>query len=218
LPEAERHGNMRSVLVESDRQLIRRPEEGDGRRLERVFCDPAMMRYLGGAWTPHKVAEALQEWRGDWGVDNRWYGVLVRKDTLQAISTAGSPRSRTSFCALPLMTWEQRGCSRRLTQTTLRPTESSRSSVSSVSASGATRMTTCPASTHRFFGNRPAGAGVRGLLTPVASRVCLAAVTAHDRTPARRPGCSCADGAPVRPLTLNGRVRLWCIDPEPSVL
>ena len=89
MPEAERHGNMRSVLVESDRQLIRRPEEGDGRRLERVFCDPAMMRYLGGAWTPHKVAEALQEWRGDWGVDNRWYGVLVRKDTLQAISTAG---------------------------------------------------------------------------------------------------------------------------------
>ena len=89
MPERERHGNVRSVLVESDRQLIRRPEEGDRRGLERVFCDPVMMRYLGSAWTSDKVAEALQEWHDDWGIDNRWYGILIRKDTLQAIGTAG---------------------------------------------------------------------------------------------------------------------------------
>ena len=89
MPERERHGNVRSVLVESDRQLIRRPEEGDRRGLERVFCDPVMMRYLGSAWTTNKVAEALQEWHDDWGVDNRWYGVLLRKGTLEAIGAAG---------------------------------------------------------------------------------------------------------------------------------
>ena len=89
MPERERHGDTKRVLVESQRQLIRRPEAGDCRSLERVFCDPAMMRYLGGAWTASKVAEALQEWREDWGVDKRWCGILQRKDTLQAIGTAG---------------------------------------------------------------------------------------------------------------------------------
>ena len=78
-----------NVLVESDRLLIRRPEQGDKQALERVFCDPAMMHYLGGAWTPNKVAEAIQEWRKEWGVNNRWYGVLLRKDTGGLIGTAG---------------------------------------------------------------------------------------------------------------------------------
>jgi hypothetical protein len=59
------------ILVESDRLLARRPEVGDGPALERVFCDALMMRYLGGAWTPDQVEEALREWREDWGVDSR---------------------------------------------------------------------------------------------------------------------------------------------------
>jgi len=80
---------MSNILVESDRLLIRRPQEEDNRSMERVFCDPAMMRYLGEAWTPPKAAEALQEWREEWGVNNRWYGVLLRKDTLEPIGTAG---------------------------------------------------------------------------------------------------------------------------------
>jgi [ribosomal protein S5]-alanine N-acetyltransferase len=80
---------MSNVLVESDRLLVRCPEEGDCRTFERVFCDPAMMRYLGGVWTPGKVAEALQEWRQNWGVANRWYGTLLRKDSLEPIGTAG---------------------------------------------------------------------------------------------------------------------------------
>ncbi len=46
-------------------------------------------------------------------------------------------------------------------RTTLRPIESSRNPVSSASVNAATRATTCPASTHRSFGNRPAGAGRR---------------------------------------------------------
>jgi [ribosomal protein S5]-alanine N-acetyltransferase len=80
---------MKNIVVESNRLLIRRPEEGDIRSFERVFCDPAMMRYLGGTWNLDKVAEALQEWRKNWGVDNRWYGTLLRKDTLEPIGTAG---------------------------------------------------------------------------------------------------------------------------------
>ena len=83
----ELHRDTKGVLVESKRQPIRRPEMGDCRSLERVFCDPAMTRYLGGAWTASKVAEALQEWRQDWGVDRRWHGILQRKDTLQASGT-----------------------------------------------------------------------------------------------------------------------------------
>ena len=89
MPKKKWPRNKRNVLVESDRLLIRRPEEGDNRGLERVFRDPAMMRDLGGAWTPNKVAEALQEWREKWGVDNRWYGILLRKDTLEPIGIAG---------------------------------------------------------------------------------------------------------------------------------
>jgi ribosomal-protein-alanine N-acetyltransferase len=89
LPEEARPRITNDVLVESDRLLIRRPEEGDGGGLERLFCDPAMMRHLGGTWTADKVADALQEWREGWGVDNCWYGVLMRKDALGAIGTAG---------------------------------------------------------------------------------------------------------------------------------
>ncbi len=80
---------MKNVLVESNRLLIRRPEEKDRQDLERIFCDPAMMHYLGGIWTPEQVVEALQEWRADWGVNKRWYGTLLRKDTLEPIGTAG---------------------------------------------------------------------------------------------------------------------------------
>lgn len=80
---------MDNTLVESDRLLIRRFEEADRPCLERVFCDPGMMRYLGSAWDSAKVAEALQEWRADWGADHRWYGMLVKKDTLEPVGTAG---------------------------------------------------------------------------------------------------------------------------------
>ena len=80
---------MWTVLTETDRLLIRRFEAGDEQLLARIFCDPGMMRYLGGPWDAPQLAEALQEWRGDWGVANRWHGMLVRKDTAQAVGTAG---------------------------------------------------------------------------------------------------------------------------------
>lgn len=78
-----------NVLVESNRLLLRRPEEGDQQSLERVFCDPTMMRYLGGVWDPDKVTEIIQEWHDDWGVGQRWSGVLVKKDSWEVIGTAG---------------------------------------------------------------------------------------------------------------------------------
>lgn len=78
-----------NVLGETDRLLIRRPEIGDSQELERVFCDPTMMRYLGSTWTPNKVAEALRWWFENWGVKNCWYGILLKKDTLESIGMAG---------------------------------------------------------------------------------------------------------------------------------
>jgi len=80
---------MKTILVESERLLVRRPEERDEPLLERVFGDPAMMRFLGGTWNRAKVREALEEWHAEWGVDNRWSGVLVKRDTQQAIGTGG---------------------------------------------------------------------------------------------------------------------------------
>ena len=80
---------MSEILVESERLLLRRPEDGDVQSLEQVYGDPLMMRYLGNAWTSDKVAEAFQDWREGWGVGNRWNGVLLRKDTLEPIGTAG---------------------------------------------------------------------------------------------------------------------------------
>jgi hypothetical protein len=67
------------IIVESNRLLLRCPEVSDQPALERVFCDPLMMRYLGGLWTPEQVAGAIEEWCDDWGVNQHWSGVLVKK-------------------------------------------------------------------------------------------------------------------------------------------
>lgn len=88
-PSELQHANTGEILLESKRLILRRPEAEDQSDLERVFCDPDMMRYLGEVWNPEKVAELIREWREDWGVENRWSGVLLRKDTLQVIGTAG---------------------------------------------------------------------------------------------------------------------------------
>lgn len=80
---------MSSHQIESNRLLIRRPAADDRHVLERLFCDPIVMRYLGGIWTPDMVAGTLQEWHAEWGSHNFWYGILVRKDTGEPIGTAG---------------------------------------------------------------------------------------------------------------------------------
>lgn len=76
-------------LVETERLQIRCPEKADLSILERVFGDPEMMLYLGGAWGSAQIAEILQEWHADWGVNQRWSGMLVLKATGAAIGTAG---------------------------------------------------------------------------------------------------------------------------------
>lgn len=80
---------MKNILLESNRLLLRRPEAGDQTCLEQVFCDANMMRYLGEVWNADKVAEVIQDWREDWGVERRWSGVLVKKDSQEIIGTAG---------------------------------------------------------------------------------------------------------------------------------
>jgi RimJ/RimL family protein N-acetyltransferase len=81
-----------NLLLESSRLLLRRPETGDIPSLERVFCDTGMMRYLGAPWTPEYVIEVFAEWRAEWGVEQRWSGVLIKKDTLEMVGTAGLTR------------------------------------------------------------------------------------------------------------------------------
>lgn len=78
-----------TILLESSRLVLRRPETDDIPYLERVFCDPAMMRYLGAPWKPEYVAEVCAEWHADWGIEQRWSGLLAKKDTLESIGTAG---------------------------------------------------------------------------------------------------------------------------------
>ncbi len=80
---------MKNILLESNRLILRRPEAGDQTSLERVFCDAGMMRYLGEAWDEDKVAEVIQDWHDDWGVERRWSGVLMKRDTQEVIGTAG---------------------------------------------------------------------------------------------------------------------------------
>jgi RimJ/RimL family protein N-acetyltransferase len=92
VPDPSMQPDPDDVLAESARLLMRRPWPGDRPDLERVFCDPAMMLHLGGVWTVGKVADAVQEWRDDWGVGQRWSGVLVRTDSREPIGTAGLTR------------------------------------------------------------------------------------------------------------------------------
>lgn len=75
-------------LLESNRLLLHRLETGDISSLERIFCDPGIMRYLGAPWTPEYVAEVCAEWRTDWGMEQRWSGVLAKRDALEIIGTA----------------------------------------------------------------------------------------------------------------------------------
>jgi RimJ/RimL family protein N-acetyltransferase len=97
---------MEHILVESERLLIRRPEEKDERSLERVLCDPAMMRYLGEIWTPQQVVEAAREWREEWGVNHRWSGVLLRKDTGEPIGAETHPDNPASNRVLEKLGFE----------------------------------------------------------------------------------------------------------------
>jgi len=77
------------ILLETQRLHLRRPEASDQPILERIFCNADMMRYLGGPWTASQTAEVLAEWHADWGIEHRWTGILVRKDSLTSIGTAG---------------------------------------------------------------------------------------------------------------------------------
>lgn len=63
-----------TILFESSRLLLRHPETGDLPNLERIFCTADMLRYLGAPWTPEYIAEVC----ADWGVEQRWSGVLVK--------------------------------------------------------------------------------------------------------------------------------------------
>ena len=89
MPETTPCEDTDRVLIESDRLLVRRPEEADLRVVEQIFCDSEMMRYLGGPWTQSQTARVLREWREDWGIEHRWCGVLQHKGTRNAIGTAG---------------------------------------------------------------------------------------------------------------------------------
>jgi [ribosomal protein S5]-alanine N-acetyltransferase len=78
-----------NILLNSKRLFLRRVENDDLELLKKLFCDPEMMRYLGRAWTLDFVTETMLEWHNEWGKNNYYYGVLVRKDTSEAVGIAG---------------------------------------------------------------------------------------------------------------------------------
>jgi RimJ/RimL family protein N-acetyltransferase len=63
------------------------------------------MRHLGGVWAPDKVADALGEWREQWGVGGRWYGALLRRESLEAIGTAGVTKDTIPGEPGPELSW-----------------------------------------------------------------------------------------------------------------
>lgn len=78
-----------NILLSTNRLLLRRVEKGDQKLLDRLFCDPEMMQYLGGIWTKELVTELVKEWYDEWGKNNYWYGVIVVKASSEAIGIAG---------------------------------------------------------------------------------------------------------------------------------
>ena len=80
------------ALLETARLLLCRPVAEDTPDLERVFCDPGMMRYLGAPWAPSYVTEVRMEWQTDWGAGQRWTGVVKKRTTLEFVGIAGLTR------------------------------------------------------------------------------------------------------------------------------
>jgi len=76
-------------LIETQRLILRRVTPQDEPLLCDIFCDATMMHYLGSPWDRSAMLKTLVEWRQDWGVENRWMGVMVRTDTQQGIGVAG---------------------------------------------------------------------------------------------------------------------------------
>lgn len=81
--------NAPDVLFDTDRLLLRRIQPNDLALLTRLFCDAEMMRYLGEPWTEDETASTLNEWHDEWGKNNYYYGMIVRKDTSEGIGIAG---------------------------------------------------------------------------------------------------------------------------------
>ncbi len=77
------------ILLETQRLSLRRINDNDQELFKLLFCDPGMMYYMGEPWTPEQVEEARLEWRDEWGKNNYYYGVMVRKDSRAAIGIAG---------------------------------------------------------------------------------------------------------------------------------
>jgi ribosomal-protein-alanine N-acetyltransferase len=80
---------MNQILLETPRLVLRRIEQDDYLLLQSIFCDSEVMKYLGDVWTPDQVHETLDEWHDQWGKAYYFYGVLQKKDTLEAVGIAG---------------------------------------------------------------------------------------------------------------------------------
>ncbi len=77
------------ILFTTPRLTLRRVQSDDFSLFHRLFCLPDMMRYLGAPWSEEECRQTLEEWRDEWGTNNYYYGVMVCKDTHEAIGVAG---------------------------------------------------------------------------------------------------------------------------------
>lgn len=55
---------MTTILLETTRLLLRCPEKSDQQELERFFCNPHLMRYLGGLWIPKQRPYSAEHPKG----------------------------------------------------------------------------------------------------------------------------------------------------------
>ena len=81
--------NHSEILLETKKLLLRRVAEDDRHLFLRLFCDSSMMKYLGDVWTEETALDTLKEWQSEWGINNYYYGVVVRKSDGMPIGVAG---------------------------------------------------------------------------------------------------------------------------------
>jgi RimJ/RimL family protein N-acetyltransferase len=78
-----------SILIQTERLFLKRPRSADLDFITRIFCDEGIMRYLGKAWDRQQAEDSLLEWRDNWGKENNWYGVMVKKEGGARVGMAG---------------------------------------------------------------------------------------------------------------------------------
>jgi RimJ/RimL family protein N-acetyltransferase len=83
-------------IFETERLVFRCATMEDLKLYERIFCDPEMMRFLGGPLTQGEILPLVQKRIEDWLNHGYGKGVVFNKQDMSYIGTAGISASRLS--------------------------------------------------------------------------------------------------------------------------